>query len=111
MSRLLFTLLLLFAFSSSVLGCGLAQAFGSGETLCSLNSDLGCKIASKTTEDDHKSSSEEHHCHLNCLHTSLVLTKPIDIKAYIVSSSMFARYIFIYSSPTMDSLERPPLAA
>lgn len=111
MLRLFFTLLLFFSFSASALGCGLAQAFGGGEAQCRLSSDSECKIANKTTKDDHKSSSEEHHCHLNCLHTSLVLAKPIDIKAYIVTRAMFTRYVFLYSNPTIDSLERPPLAA
>lgn len=105
MVRIFVSFLLLFVFLTSDLGCSIEQILGSN-TQCLVG------ISDCTPQQSGPLGQQpdvEHH-HFCCTHFADISEKPV-VTVFLSSGvQTYIPFSFLYQNPTLDSLERPPLA-
>ncbi len=62
------------------------------------------------SEEGHDESHHDSHCPLHCAHQSVYFASALGINFGNLEEDPNTLYSFLYSSPNLESLKRPPLA-
>lgn len=96
---------LLLVFTTSALGCAVEQVLSS-KTQCS----IGMSDCSTQQDGPLGQKPDLDHHHFCCTHFAYVNEKPASTVFLSSGVLKYVPFSFLYQNPTLDSLERPPLA-
>ena len=106
MKKIILSLLLIITFAASFGSLGDVSCAGGMSQITAFDCESECGASPETTEAEHS------HCASHCSHSVSAYMPTASLKLQVeVLIEINSSYLFAYNSPTLDSIERPPLAS